>query len=407
MAALAGARRTESAYGRYLQSIHASDVMVNIPSTNTALIATVEHLPGARSSTAFAGLDANPVVRGRGRRLLPHQLGREQRGWCVLPPGHADRAVRAAAPSGLHQRDRPDTWHSQAFRSGCGRHRPLPALRRELVQPGGTGLGRFSGHWDRRGPRRSSTSSISKKAPFCPGRPHLGSGERSPTHGWGFDCTGEVQACRRSKPPWRRLATKVGHGYAFNVRRLDTVHRQVQDAIRPQAVALAVFGGLAALALLILVSQSVAQWLQRSAESLSSLRALGLTRRGAALTYALGPALAVVAGVVLAMAGSVTLSPLAPLEPVRQLIPCMARSSNPFLVGGALVLGVALLGVLAWMAWQGAWPRLDTRMPSPSRVAQAADAAGLPRWSPWASGSPWSLRRAAASERCGPTWSGL
>lgn len=48
MAALAGARRTESAYGRYLQSIHASDVMVNIPSTNTALIATVEHLPGAR-----------------------------------------------------------------------------------------------------------------------------------------------------------------------------------------------------------------------------------------------------------------------------------------------------------------------------------------------------------------------
>jgi len=69
-----------------------------------------------------------------------------------------------------------------------------------------------------------------------------------------------------------RLATKVGHGYAFNVRRLDTVHRQVQDAIRPQAVALAVFGGLAALALLILVSQSVAQWLQRSAESLSSLR---------------------------------------------------------------------------------------------------------------------------------------
>ena len=65
MAALAGARRTESAYGRYLQSVRASDVMVNIPSTDTSLIAKVEHLPGVRSSAAFAGLAANPVVRGR------------------------------------------------------------------------------------------------------------------------------------------------------------------------------------------------------------------------------------------------------------------------------------------------------------------------------------------------------
>src|ERR1700722_11643710 len=65
LAALAGARRTESAYGRYLQSIHASDVMVNIPSTNTSLITQIEHLPGVRSSAAFAGLAANPVVHGR------------------------------------------------------------------------------------------------------------------------------------------------------------------------------------------------------------------------------------------------------------------------------------------------------------------------------------------------------
>ena len=52
LAALAGARRTESAYGRYLQSIRASDVMVNIPSTDTTLITRVEHLPGVRSSAS-------------------------------------------------------------------------------------------------------------------------------------------------------------------------------------------------------------------------------------------------------------------------------------------------------------------------------------------------------------------
>ena len=161
---------------------------------------------------------------------------------------------------------------------------------------------------------------------------------------------------------------------------MGTVHHQVQNAIRPQAVALAVFGGLAALALLVLVSQSLAQWLERSAGSLRTLRAFGLTRRDAAVTGALGPALAVVTGVVLAVIGAVALSPLAPLEPVRQFDPVRgAQFDSTVLVGGALILGVALLGLLATMAWHRARPRLDTGTPAPSALAQAAAAAGLPR----------------------------
>ena len=175
------------------------------------------------------------------------------------------------------------------------------------------------------------------------------------------------------------LSTRVGHGYAFEVRRMGTVHRQVQNAIRPQAVALAVFGALAALALLVLVSQSVAQWLERSAASLRTLRALGLTSRDAAMTCALGPGLAIVAGVALAVAGAVALSPLAPLEPVRQFDPVRGTQfDSTVLVGGALILGVALLGLLAWMAWHRARPRLDTGMPSPSALAEAAAGAGVP-----------------------------
>src|SRR6202167_4626897 len=65
LGALAGARRTESAYGRYLRSINASDVMVNVPSPDTSLIRKVAALPGVRSSAAWVGLDANPVVHGR------------------------------------------------------------------------------------------------------------------------------------------------------------------------------------------------------------------------------------------------------------------------------------------------------------------------------------------------------
>ena len=111
---------------------------------------------------------------------------------------------------------------------------------------------------------------------------------------------------------------------------MDTVHRQVQNAIRPQAVALAVFGGLAALALLVLVSQSLAQWLQRSAGSLRTLRAFGLTRRDVAVTGALGPALAVVAGRGAGRRrrrGPVTAGSL--WSRYASSIPCAAPSSTP------------------------------------------------------------------------------
>jgi hypothetical protein len=44
----------------------------------------------------------------------------------------------------------------------------------------------------------------------------------------------------------------------LNICRLDIVHHEVQQGIEPQAVALAVLGGLAALALLVLAGQAMA-----------------------------------------------------------------------------------------------------------------------------------------------------
>jgi hypothetical protein len=52
LGALAGARRTESAYGRYLSSINSSDVLVNVPLPGTSGITKVSALPGIRSSAA-------------------------------------------------------------------------------------------------------------------------------------------------------------------------------------------------------------------------------------------------------------------------------------------------------------------------------------------------------------------
>ena len=65
LGALAGARRTASAYGRYLRSIKSSDVYVNIPGPFLAAIPKIAALPGVRGSAAWLGLAANPVIGGR------------------------------------------------------------------------------------------------------------------------------------------------------------------------------------------------------------------------------------------------------------------------------------------------------------------------------------------------------
>jgi hypothetical protein len=379
MASLAGARRTESAYARYLQSIRASDVMVNVPTPDTSLIAKVERLPGVRSSAAFAGLAANPIVHGHvddsfltnsvessvdgafyrqdtltvlsGR--LPHPASSNE---IALTPGIA-RLFGVGVGGTVHYRLYDGTSYipkvigSASFRV-TGIVEAPPALVDQFDAEQGAFLSRAG--TARFGPE-VSYSWVGLR--LDRGREGLPALQTSLTH----------------------LTTKVGHGYAFEVRRLDTVHRQVQDAIRPQAVALAVFGGLVALALLILVSQSVAQWLQRSAGSLRTFRAIGLTRRGVAVATALGPVLAIVAGVVLAMAGAVGLSPLAPLEPVRQIDPVRGAQFDLTVLLGGLLLGLALVGLLARTAWRLASPRITTDLPAPSGVAQAADAAGLPR----------------------------
>ena len=62
---LAGARRTASAYGRYLASINASDVFVDIPGPFLPPIPRIAALPGVRESAAWVGLAAYPVIHGR------------------------------------------------------------------------------------------------------------------------------------------------------------------------------------------------------------------------------------------------------------------------------------------------------------------------------------------------------
>jgi FtsX-like permease family len=84
--------------------------------------------------------------------------------------------------------------------------------------------------------------------------------------------------------------------------------------------------------------------------------------------------------VALAVVGALALSPLAPLEPVRQFDPARGfQFDTTVLLGLGLVIALLLLVALGWLAWRSARPEPDTGPVKPSAIAQAADSSGLPK----------------------------
>ena len=171
---------------------------------------------------------------------------------------------------------------------------------------------------------------------------------------------------------------------SLSIRRMDTVHRQVQQAIEPQAVALGIFGALAAVALLVLAGQGLAQLLSGPSAAMAPLRAVGATRAQAALAAGLTGAVAIAAGMALAVAGAVAVSPLAPVGPVRRFDPARGfRADGLVLAGGGGVLAALLLALLAVLAWRAAAAPAARQAAGAasgrrSALATAAAAAGLP-----------------------------
>lgn len=143
-----------------------------------------------------------------------------------------------------------------------------------------------------------------------------------------------------------------------------------QRTLRPDAIALDVFGGIAALALLLIVGQIVVRRASSRRRDLEVLRALGATNAMIAADDLLGTLGAILLGVLVAATAAVGLSPLAPLGPVRPYLPTALHFDWPILGAGVILTALALatLAVTAALRWS---PYRDsTRMnrlrPAPS-----------------------------------------
>jgi hypothetical protein len=395
LGALAGARRTATAYGRYLASINASDVFVNVPGALPGMpvqrpITLISTLPGVVSHGAALGLNGLPVFHGHvddsfltnslngtldseffGQDRLSVLAGKlpalGATSEVVLTPaiaskfrvGVGGRVTYAYQPIG------PDGQPSgrlfdRSYRVAAIAEVP-PALADEADAEEGAIL-----------PSGATRQVLAEYA-------YAWIGLRLARGGAGVPELQRQLAMLASR--LERQASQATHRNIsrldFSVRRTDAVHEEVQQAIMPEAVALSVFGAIAALAMLVLVGQGLIQLISRSARDAAVLRALGATRAQVALCIGLPGVVPVLGGAALAVVGAVAVSPLAPVGPVRRYDPSRGIHADALVLGaGGTVLAVVLLGLLVTLAVRAARTGAAGVAARPSAVARAAAAVG-------------------------------
>ncbi|HEV3354790.1 MAG TPA: FtsX-like permease family protein [Acidimicrobiales bacterium] len=156
----------------------------------------------------------------------------------------------------------------------------------------------------------------------------------------------------------------------------------VEHAIRPQAAALALFSLLAALSALFVLGQILSRQLFLAADENPTLMALGMGRNQ---LFALGLAeagIVATAGAVLAAVIAALASPYTPIGPARIAEPHPGFAINWAILGIGLLATVALLVArVAWPAWRYASAHAAVEAENvdrPSRLVEEATRVGAP-----------------------------
>jgi putative ABC transport system permease protein len=377
LAAAAGASRTDSAYPRFLAQSRASDVLVS-PAGNgtTGYNAAVGALPGVAASAAVVGINALPVtgsgvmaasLDGRYARALdapkmlagrlpapdaPREVAVDQIGAQQLHLHVGSVLPMAAIDNSNHVRSLTEhvvgVFVSRAsvvavtYLDRVAQIWASPALYREL----GPGYRGFDGAYLKLKPGASLAR-----------------------------VTEQAQELARRYP-----ATGGQVFVADEATQVATIER----AIRPQAVALALFALALALTGLLIVGQVAVRTLAAAAQDNGTLAALGMTRRQLFAASMAEMAAATVTGAIGAVAIATAASPLTPIGPARLAEPHPGVSVNAgVLAAGAAAIVALLAARVAVTAWRqaGARPAADPVEPSSRRrprLAERLSRAGAP-----------------------------
>lgn len=155
---------------------------------------------------------------------------------------------------------------------------------------------------------------------------------------------------RRAQVLTRRFPATGGHVF---VAVEGTQAAVVQRAIRPQAVALALFALALAVTALLIVGQAATRLLATGSLNHPALAALGLTRGQLMAAGLIEVGAAAVIGAIMAAGVAVVASPLMPIGPARLAEPDPGVSADAMvLAAGAAVIVVLLVALAAWPAWR-------------------------------------------------------
>lgn len=159
----------------------------------------------------------------------------------------------------------------------------------------------------------------------------------------------------------------------YRVGKIDVVHLATEytvaeRAIRPQAAALAVFAALAGLIALALIGQLLSRQLVLDSAEFPILRALGMTRSGLAALSLARVAVVTTAGAAVAVGVAIAASPLMPIGPAR-----LAEPSRGIEVNAAiLAAGFAVTAAAPFLLVVPAALRAAARAPGPLGLARSA-----------------------------------
>ena len=374
LTAVAGARRTASAYPRMLEDSNTYDVLVN-PSV-TADFDAIEALPQVEDAARVYGMFAVPSGPDGGpdfsNPLLP--VASDGRwGYDVGRPVNLEGR--------LPRRDRADevaisTPGAETLGIAVGDRLPVLAFAGEEAPPEEidahvVGVGLFPmDALQEEGDRLTSPVVL-----FTPAfRTEFGGPAATFTA-----LTASLRGGPEERSDFAAAAQSLTEGQLFLQFQAETADK-AQRSLRPYVASLALFAAATAVASVLVVGQALTRHLLADASSIPTLLAMGMTRGQLIGGTVLHAAVLGSAGVLGAVVLAVALSPVLPVGPARDVDPDVGLHAD------AAVLGLGVAGVLAlvavWAAVVG-WRSIRAAgAPAPplrrSRLAEVLGRLGAP-----------------------------
>jgi hypothetical protein len=404
MASLVAARRTESSYPTFLAGTNPSDLLVQ-PTTavtcESGFVGQIARLPHVKQVGCALALTAETLTRnGELGTVLLTQVelvastdglfsGQQDRvtitAGRAADPARANEIVAsptAAALFGLHVGSHLEVGIDCSSPTSSPQCPTSPTAHYRTVRLTVVGLGVFNTQVVQDDIDRGHTG-------FLLGSPALAKRFSACCTNVTYDGLRLVGGSSDDKVVEQEyahlLATSsftAGAGQQFQIYDSSVIEAEAQRAIGPEAVALAVFGIIAALAALLIGIQAISRQLQADAEDVAVLRAVGAGPWITSTDGFVGVVGAVFGGTILAAGVAIGLSPLALFGPVHGVEPSPGFDFDWTVLGlGALALVFVLVGVAGLVSYRRAPHRITAQPRSGmrgSRVVRAALASGLP-----------------------------